>query len=73
MDFPKQITVVVCGGRQEYLDYCRENNLEPDNLFIRYAGTKNHLEGLSKCKVVYYKNYWNNALFGQSILDDITK
>jgi len=73
MDFNKQITVVVCGGKQEFLDYCRENNIKSDDLFIRYAGTKKHLEGLHKCKIVYYGNYWNNTLFGQSILDDITK
>jgi hypothetical protein len=73
MDFNKQITVVVCGGKQEFIDWCRENKHSTDDLFIRYAGTKKHLEELRKCNVIYYGNYWNNALFGQAILDDITK
>jgi hypothetical protein len=73
MDFPKQIIVVVCGGRQEFINWCRETGHSTDDLFICYARKKKSLEGLSKCKVVYYGNYWNNPLFGQSILDDITK
>ena len=73
MDFPKQITVVVCGGNQEYVDYCRMHSTKPDDIFIRRATDAKKLEGLKNCKVVYYGNYWNNKLLGHSILDDIQR
>ena len=73
MKLPKQIKVIVAGNISEYFQYLKENDLTPNSLFTRYAVTKKSLEGLTNCEVVYYGSYWNNKLFGQSILDDITK
>ena len=73
MDLGKQITVVVCGGYSEYRQYCSEHNISMNDLFTRYASSKKVLLDLKNCRVVYYRNYWNNKLLGHHILDDIQR
>lgn len=73
MKLPKKVKLVVCGSHREFLAWCQDNQVRPNDPWVRYVHDEEQLRGLRNCEVVYYGNYWNSPMFGHYYLEEVER
>jgi len=73
MKFTVKLKIIITKNYDQFLSYCRENNINPKDKFVRYVNREEQIRGLRNCEIIYYGEYWKNPLFGSYLLDVVNK
>jgi hypothetical protein len=73
MEVGRKLRFVVTENPEQFVIYCRENNLSIHDPFLRYLHSETQLRGLEKdqYEVVYYGRYWKSKMIGSHLLEGI--
>ena len=73
MKFPVKLKIIVTKNYDQFLSWCNENNVNPEDKFVRYINKEDHLRGFRNCEVIYYGEYYKSPIFGSPLLDEVTR
>jgi hypothetical protein len=75
MEVGRKLRFIVTENHDQFLSYCKENNLDKNDPFLRYLHSETQLRGLEKdqLEVVYYGRYWKSKMIGSHLLEGIQK